>query len=439
MYRHGFGDCLLVTLPREGGDDYHLLIDCGVILGTANAKDEMSRVLQDVLVTTDNKVDVLAATREHWDHVSGFIQAAELFDKLRASQVWLAWTEDPNDELGRKLAGERAVAMNGLQLSAGRLQVVGDTENAHVIGTLLEFFGAAPGRSTRDALEAVRAKSSAPRYCKPADPPIELEGSGARIYVLGPPRDETLIKKTLPEARNPETYGFSLALAAFQNYMLTALNPDPQNPDTPFSTMYSIPNHFAQEMDFFKGYWGGDDWRRVDGAWLADSTELALQLDASTNNTSLVLAIELDRSDRSPDGDVLLFAADAQVGNWLSWQDLRWTVSGRTVTGPDLLARTVLYKVGHHGSHNATLRTLGLELMKGLQLAMIPVFREMAIQKRWGHMPLPELVKALTEQTGHNAGVVLQSDDEKSVVVANDKVRVVENEDPRYYEVTLLW
>src|SRR6266699_2202355 len=68
-------------------------------------------------------------------------------------------------------------------------------------------------------------------------------------------------------------------------------------------------------------------------------------LDSMTNNTSLVLAIEL------ADGDVLLFAADAQVGNWLSWQDLKWTVGTSPVTGPDLLKRTIFYKVGHHGSH----------------------------------------------------------------------------------------
>lgn len=43
---------------------------------------------------------------------------------------------------------------------------------------------------------------------------------------------------------------------------------------------------------------------------------MALMLDSATNNTSLVLGIELDP------GEVLIFAADAQVGNWLSWQDL---------------------------------------------------------------------------------------------------------------------
>ena len=62
------------------------------------------------------------------------------------------------------------------------------------------------------------------------------------------------------------------------------------------------------------------------------------------------------------------------------------------MTGPDLLRRTIFYKVGHHGSHNATLREKGLEQMSGLKVAMIPVDHEMAVKKRWVHMPLPELV-----------------------------------------------
>jgi hypothetical protein len=138
-----------------------------------------------------------------------------------------------------------------------------------------------------------------------------------------------------------------------------------------------------------------------------------------------VVAIEL-----SDEGDVLLFAADAQVGNWLSWQDLSWTVDGKTVTGPDLLKRTIFYKVGHHGSHNATLREKGLELMERLRVAMIPVDQDMAIKKRWGHMPLDEIVAALDERTKPRNGVVLRVD--KPMPASQEKVA----EDPLFFEVT---
>ena len=159
-------------------------------------------------------------------------------------------------------------------------------------------------------------------------------------------------------------------------------------------------------MDFFKArYWEsgqtGHGWRRIDSSWLDGSEELALQLDNMTNNTSLVLAIEL------PGGDVLLFVADAQVGNWLSWQDLSWQVGGSNVTGRDLLERSIFYKVGHHGSHNATLREKGLDMMPNLQIAFVPVDHAMAVKKRWGKMPLPEIVSELREKT---KGRVFQAD-----------------------------
>lgn len=91
----------------------------------------------------------------------------------------------------------------------------------------------------------------------------------------------------------------------------------------------------------------------IDYDWLAAADDLALQLDNATNNTSLVLAIEL-----IGDGRVLLLPADAQLGNWKSWKKVEFSVteSGttRTVKAADLLKRTVFYKVGHHASHSAT-------------------------------------------------------------------------------------
>ena len=88
-------------------------------------------------------------------------------------------------------------------------------------------------------------------------------------------------------------------------------------------------------------------------------------------------------------------------------QSLTWQVNGDRVTGPDLLARTIFYKVGHHGSHSATLRKNGLESMRNLQIAAIPVDQAMALKKHWRNMPLPQLVEALTTKTG---GKVLRAD-----------------------------
>src|SRR6476619_621318 len=94
MYRQGLGDCFLVTLPRASGKPFYLMIDCGVILGTRDAASKMDMVVNDIMATTSGHLDLLVITHEHWDHLSGFVQAKDLFTKLKIDKVWFAWTED---------------------------------------------------------------------------------------------------------------------------------------------------------------------------------------------------------------------------------------------------------------------------------------------------------------------------------------------------------
>ena len=185
----------------------------------------------------------------------------------------------------------------------------------------------------------------------------------------------------------------------------------------PFEKLFATKLDDAKQDSFFqKHYFGIPNhpehseenlaWRRIDGDWLGSAETLALQLDGDTNNTSLVLAIEL-----SPGGKVLLFPGDAQVGNWLSWESVSWPKlgdKGATLAAADLLRRTVLYKVGHHASHNATLRAKGLELMERQDLvAMIPVDEKMAREKKRWDMPFGPLYQRLLEKT---SGRVLRAD-----------------------------
>jgi hypothetical protein len=109
-----------------------------------------------------------------------------------------------------------------------------------------------------------------------------------------------------------------------------------------------------------------------------------------------VLAFELPVSKH-----VLLFPADAQAGNWRSWHDQPYeTPDKRKFSAAELLGQTVLYKVGHHGSHNATLKAKGLELMTHPDLvAMLPVEADGVTRLRYGQMPLKSLIRALREKT----------------------------------------
>ncbi len=441
MYRQGLGDCFLLRFERGTGErPFHVMIDCGVLLGTPNAQETMLEVVANVRETTGGRVDLLVVTHEHYDHVSGFLQAAELFDpaapegtRLAVDRLWLAWTEDPANPLAQQLRGERthqrmalgkashalrvrAAALSrdaalgaGDGLAAAKLEATADR-----VGELLGFFGAA-GSSTEEAMQVVQTYAPSPAtYCYPSRPPIVLpELPGVRFFVLGPPENERLIKKSDPSRRNSEVYEAPDPAHAFtfENAFFGAalpVGPEPEDAAAheltfPFDKHHRIPVGQAKQQRFFQHHYFGPDqdsdfpdqsWRTVESDWFGVAEALALKLDSDTNNTSLALAIELTGS-----GRVLLFPGDAQVGNWLSWSDLSWDLDGKTVTMDELFRRTVLYKVGHHASHNATLREAGLEKMSSDELvALIPVNAEMAKKKRWT-MPFPPLYQRLLEKT----------------------------------------
>jgi hypothetical protein len=428
MYRQGLGDCFLITLRRKSGKPYFIMIDCGVILGTPSASETMTNVVDDIIFTTKGHVDLLIVTHEHWDHLSGFLQAKDALSKLTVDEVWLGWTENPDDPLARKLRSEHQAIRRALAFACARLRFGGASDS--IPDGMMEFFGAAGQGTTEDALKVVKdvIGKGKSRFCLPKDPPVEIAGTNARLYVLGPPHDEKAIKRYNPSKSHPETYEMAAVVKL-------AMSSTDSVSEAPFDVIAQIPNEIARQISFFQNhYWGEDadseeknqSWRQIEGDWLNASSNMALQLDSATNNTSLVIAIELGG------GDVLLFAADAQVGNWLSWQNLTWNVHGRIVSGPELLERTILYKTGHHGSHNATLQEKGLELMKNLRFALIPVDHEMAVKKRWGKMPLEQLEKRLNEITN---GCVLRIDKD----VPSTLTTVVEQDKDRklYYELSV--
>ena len=422
VYRQGLGDCILVRVKRPSHDDFKLMIDCGVVLGTPDAAKIMTRVMENLVSDTQGKVDALAITHEHFDHLSGFTQAPEAFAKLAVGAVWVAWTEDPKDDLANQLAKELGAAKQKLAACASALRAVDDGATVQALQDIaLIPLGAATssGTSTKAAFDAVKARGNV-RLWRPSDAPFEIPGVNARIYALGPPHDPKLIRKINPSTANPETYGLVMnGAGALPLGVVTALDrlgtSDGQDGDAddkaaPFHPRMTVPlgpngrpflfdNAWVDDAawrgvdDFFRDhYFAGTDWRRIDGEWLGSAAELALALQSYTNNTSLVLALELGDPGK---GDVLLFAGDAQVGNWESWQTWTREVNGVQVTGPDLLKRTIFYKVGHHGSHNATLKGHGVEEMDALKAAIIPVDEAEAKKKRWGSMPLPELIAAL--------------------------------------------
>jgi hypothetical protein len=432
-YRQGFGDCFLLTFATGKARPCHVLIDCGLWPSGAPHTAKMREIAADIAratggaTTKRGEIDVLVVTHEHWDHLSGFNQARDIFEeKLTVRAVWLAWTENASDPLAKRLREEQARRMRAAMQMRARLHKLsaapGFSESGRAalrqLDSLLGFFGASEVKGgVQGAMAFVRDEWSGPErsFHHPGDLLALPNVAGVRVYVLGPPRDATKLRRessTRQGALYDLFFGASLedsllaALGALDRDVARFRNPEEIGQPFDRSRRHAVDLTSKRPesalgpalADFFRQHYADEAWRRIDADWLYAGGALALRLDRGINNTSLVLAFEL------PDGRVLLFPGDAQLGNWESWHDAAnaWEsrrAGGTPVTARDLLARTVFYKVGHHGSHNATAQDLGLELMTHPDLrAFIPISHQMALDNDWDRIPLPGLVSRLREK-----------------------------------------
>lgn len=475
MYRVGHGDCFLLALPREGGGDpVYVLIDCGYKPGSPKFVHDRSigDIVAHIGEATGYQLDLVILTHEHQDHLNGIWKETDpYFGAFTIKEAWLAWTEDPADPLANELrdrhrdqilslvAARQNLAALGLDEADAAVRrldsllalELGSDEESLTDASFVGFLGALHGatgapadRRERDtlvtvelarspnkqALKLVRDKAAEHRgvsYLRPGGAVLGVAGSKVQSYVLGPPYDAELLSDEDP--RGSEVFPDETS----RNLTFGGAIAGP-NVVSPFSQKYGISAKHALEggVPFFTRHYGsaagaGDEndpsrivaddasWRRIDDEWLYSAESLALKLNTGVNNTSLVIGFELPATRK-----VLLFVGDAQRGNWVSWSNLRWQDGDREVTARDLLGRTIVYKVGHHGSHNATLNGredddqvslawMGRGAAAREFTAMITAVEEWAQTKNkppWKH-PLPAIKRALLQKA---QGRVFQTD-----------------------------
>ena len=460
MYRQGHGDCFLIAFARkESTKPYYVMIDCGFKPGSGSAKylkhpNKIDAVVEHLRAACDGHLDLVILTHEHQDHLNGLWKAKDpYFGKFKIEEVWLAWTEDPGNALANELRKRHKDQLLGLLGARQRLAAVAGEDNAALkrIDALLSF---ELGGAENLGLEAMRAAAANPEtsvnkqgmklikdkaaerkgctYLSPGGKPQTLDGTGVRAFILGPPESADLIADEDPRDGEgfPRGHGLSFAAAA---------DPDAATRRPPFGRHHYVSLREAftkldnvspddplnKAVDFFTQHYGEGaksvadpdetqkeapldaPWRRIDDEWLYSAETLALKLNTGINNTSLVVAFELPHSKK-----VLFFAADAQRGNWVSWKDVKFKGDNADVTAKDLMSRAVLYKTGHHGSHNATLSGttkdkhpnlgwMGLGSAASEFTAMITAVNKWALEANdppWVH-PLPSIKKALYEKT----------------------------------------
>ena len=430
MYRHGFGDCFLLSFFHNAKRVRSMLVDCGIKHNTRSDEVPVEDVIDDLKQTLTPAaggkpaIDVLVATHEHWDHVSFFhpTTSPDFFSDFEIGEVWLAWTENPDDEEAATINSRLREGAAALQVATLHLQKAEAEESVQFRGLsfgpsvaaarlrfneslddVLGFYGVAAQKKTKTSQSGIKykpngkisveteiamghvislGKKGGVKYLEPGTKVDKRRlPAGVNAYVLGPPRGSLINKSNPSSGRAHETY-FGIDHAGLAGFIDGVLQLDASaksktaanNPEGPFGKDAGITPQAAEADRYFKKtYFAKEEsYRRIEHSWLDVVGQFALQLDGAINNTSLVLAIELEES-----GKVLLFPGDAQVGSWLSWHEYQWKMKRgdktETLNAEDLLKNTVLYKVSHHGSHNATVKDKGLELMTHPDLvAMIP-------------------------------------------------------------------
>jgi hypothetical protein len=340
MYNVGFGDCFLVTFRYPGATERHMLIDYGTN-AAAEGGLPLDELGQKIATDSGGKLAAVVLSHRHRDHIRGFDPdvGGQTIKGLHPEVVLRPWTEEPGVEdnadpafrFRRDLASS-LVAAEDLASDLGA--AVASTDRRTLRGRIGAF--AARQLKNRQAVELLHELSDGGRgrYLSAGEDPQTGDAlPGVKIRVLGPPLPDVWPAIRRQRSDDPE-YWFRLRDTLPAGL---AIDEDAAPADVPL---------------------GPEAWLvdRLRSEGLHSTLRIVLTLDKALNNTSLILLIEAA-------GKRLLFPGDAQIENW------SYSLSGPGASEAltKQLSALDLYKVGHHGSRNATpkLSLLPLWLVPG--------------------------------------------------------------------------
>jgi hypothetical protein len=373
MYRVGFGDFFLLTIPTAAGPRY-ILIDCGVFKGTTGKGDLGSIVeaVEDLYQTTGGKLALVIMTHRHADHIAGFSRAPR-FKDFTVSMVWMPYWEQFNDAAGSannlqleitQLAFRLAMQFRGRDDEAARMAL---DQLANATG--VDFNAAAKGKpsggnaAALDILKNQFGKNGKNvRYYAAHDTPeLPPELAGLTAEILGPPPKDAQAFIAVMDLK--KGVGQYLDSTTTSDAGTEAIHPfrsewvDEQHQEYPDRNRF----RFNDPIDYREVQ------KAVGSAQPDMLAAAAAKIDNFLNNQSLVVLFRFG-------GKNLLFVGDAQAGNWEDWlYDLKAPVVDPTTAGPltpesqQILHTIDFYKVGHHGSTNATPIPVVEELRKNTE------------------------------------------------------------------------
>jgi beta-lactamase superfamily II metal-dependent hydrolase len=375
MYNVGFGDCFLLLIPGEERTA-KILIDCGSHFLGAGPRPigEVARQIVTDVTAEDGvaRIDVVVATHRHQDHVSGF--TSEAWRDVEVGEVWMPWTEDPEDDAAEQIREQQSRLAAAIAQAIDRLSQAGVTEGDDLELIQALALNSLTNERAMSTLHFGFAGRARRRFLSGLQEPLEpIQGlPRVTVHVLGPSRDPAVIARMRP----PSEESFLRLVASGDDVDAGG--------SLPFDRDWSISvEEFRADPAFAQLQPGGQVVGMLRKLTRDGVVLTAASLEDAVNNTSLMLLFEVGRA-------LLLFPGDSQWGTWeLLLEDTR---------ARRLLSRTSFYKVGHHGSHNASpvsyVKNLGADSLAAA-ISVKPV-------ERWRNIPKAELVEALEEKTrGH--------------------------------------
>jgi hypothetical protein len=353
-YDVGFGDCFLLSF-HYGANAKHVLIDFGSTrnpAGKAGTGNYLERIANQIKQDAGNKLTAVVATHRHKDHISGFTMSGNkgpgaTIRALKPELVIQPWTEDPDAEPDAKkptksfkgIQGRTALHVRNLkdmnryanyvQAAAKRLR----GSHLQAVRDQLDFLGDDNSLANRDAITNLMTMGKRkPRYVYAgAKSGLETLLPGVKVHVLGPPTLEQ--EPRISTQTDTQADEFWHLRTGFWAKRATLLKHTAQ------LTKPLFPAYVMNETP-----WDARWYRYYAQKEQADSLlSIVRSLDEAMNNTSVILLFEIGAT-------LLLFPGDAQWENW------RYALS--KPENVQRLSRVNVYKVGHHGSLNATPKSL---------------------------------------------------------------------------------
>lgn len=355
-YQVGFGDCFLVSFVYSASDKRHVLIDFGTTelpksIGTPSK--HMPRVANHIKKVCGGKLTAVVATHRHADHISGFATdgksggAGRIIAECKPKVVLQPWTEDPKAAKNAKKATADSsrspksfvASLNAMHRLAGHVWNVAQHPPASMSVTAakqLRFLGMdnIKNRSAVENLIAMGKRRGAKAVWAHHGSSSGLEGKtlldGVKVRVFGPPTLEQSEKIRKMRSSDPDQFWQLLGGKGLRRLKVASIDPTARR-----GNGKAVP----AEARWFRN--------RVTSLSAEQLLEIVRVLDDQMNNTSLILLFEVGKKK-------LLFPGDAQIENW-SWalEDAPDAKKTR-----ELLSEVDFYKVGHHGSRNATPKNL---------------------------------------------------------------------------------